>query len=298
MIFNKPYNIVFISTFIDVNNINNLIDSVSYNNKTLSILFIVINQTKSELIKTSTSLVNFHVINTEHLPLSNARNIGIKYLMEKDIKFEHIMFPDDDTTFSDVFFNRFTDIVKSTDNYLIDVYCYNSTKLYKAINYREGDCLNSHNFEAAMSVNMIINYNTFNLVGLFDQRLGVGAKYGAGEDCDFFIRACNLTKQGFIYTKILFNFHPSSYNKFSKMKLKQIISKYVNYGNGAIFMLCKHKMYIESVKLCFRSIGGIFFSLLKFNIKCSIGYIVAFFSRSLMLIKCITYHKQLYNNNV
>jgi len=296
--FNKPYNIVFISTFIDRKNINNLIESVNYNNKTLSILFILINQTKSELKITSTSLVNFHEINTEHLPLSNARNIGIKYLIEKDIKFEHIMFPDDDTTFSDVFFYKYTDIVKSTENYLIDVYCCNSTKLYKSINYSEGDCLNSHNFEAAMSVNMILNYYTFILVGLFDQRLGVGAKYGAGEDCDFFIRACNFTKHGFIYTKILFNFHPSSYNKFSKMKLNQIISKYINYGNGAIFMLCKHKMYIESCKLCFRAIGGIFISLFKFDLKCSLGYIIAFFSRSLMFIKCIIYHKQLYYDNV
>lgn len=292
----KSYNIIFISTFIDRKNINNLIGTVTDNNQTLSILFIIVNQTKSELILPLSAFIDFHQINVERLSLSKARNIGINYLTKNNIQFEHIMFPDDDTTFSDVFFDRYKDYISSDENYLIDVYCFGSSNLFKPLKYPEGEFLNRYNFEAAMSVNMIINYNTFIQVGIFDERLGVGAKYGAGEDADYFIRATDSTVHGFIFTKVLFNFHPSSSNKFSKMKLQRIINKYTNYGNGAIFMLCKHKMYLEAFKICFRAIGGALVAFYKLNFNLFLAYFIAFFSRLSMFFKCIIYYKRLFKH--
>tara|TARA_R110002050_G_scaffold237905_1_gene374011 strand:+ start:22572 stop:23465 length:894 start_codon:yes stop_codon:yes gene_type:complete len=292
----KSYNTVFISTFIDRKNIDHLIRTALDNNQTLSILFIIVNQTKSELILPSSTHIDFLQINTERLSLSKARNIGINYLLKNEINFEHIMFPDDDTTFSNVFFDRYKDYINSDENYLIDVYCFRSSNLFKPVKYVEGEFLNRRNFEAAMSVNMIINYKTFVQVGIFDERLGVGAKYGAGEDADYYIRACDFSHHRFIYIKTLFNFHPSSSNKFSKMKLKQIINKYTTYGNGAIFMLCKHKMYFEAFKICFRAIGGVIVALCKLNFKLFIAYGFAFFSRLSMFVKCIIYSKRLFKH--
>lgn len=289
----NTYNIVFISTFIDIKNIDSLIDSVIKNNQELSICFIIINQTKSQLNLPSSSLIDFCQINTERLSLSKARNTGINYLMQQKIQFEHIMFPDDDTTFSDAFFDRFKDYISLDENYLIDVYCFGSTNLFKPLKYLECEFLNKYNFDAAMSVNMVINYKTFLKVGIFDERLGIGAKYGAGEDADYFIRASDSTAHGFIFTKVLFNFHPSSSNKFSKMKLQHIINKYINYGDGAIFMLCKHKMYFEAFKICFRAIGGALVAFYKLNFKLFLAYFIAFFSRLLMFVKCIINSKQL-----
>ncbi len=52
-----------------------------------------------------------------------------------------------------------------------------------------------------MSVNMIISFKTFLLVGLLDERLGAGAKYGGGEDVDYFIRSCYHSNEGFLYKK-------------------------------------------------------------------------------------------------
>ncbi len=292
----KSYNLIFISTFIDRKNIDNLINTVTENNQTLSILFIIVNQTKSELILPSSTHIDFHQINKERLSLSKARNIGINYLTENNIQFEHIMFPDDDTTFSDVFFDRYKDYISSDENYLIDVYCFGSNNLFKQLKYPEGEFLNRYNFEAAMSVNMIINYKTFMQVGLFDERLGVGAKYGAGEDTDYFIRASDSIVHGFIFTKVLYNFHPSSSNKFSKMKLQHIINKYTNYGNGVIFMLCKHKMYLEAFNICFRAIGGALVAFYKLKFNLFLAYIIAFFSRLSMFIKCIIHSKRLFKH--
>src|SRR5665647_3322902 len=289
---NMKRDLVFISTFIDKQNIDSLINTVIINNQGLSVFFIIINQTKSEVAFPFSSLVDFHQINTERLSLSKARNTAINYLIKNKIDFEHVMYPDDDTTFSDTFFTQYKEHIKADKNYLIDVYCAGSKKLFKQINHKNGDVLYGINYDSAISVNMIINYKTFFSVGMFDERIGVGAKYGAGEDADYFIRACNVSRHGFIYTNLIYNFHPSSTNKFSKLKLKQTINNYINYGNGAIFMLCKHKMYFEALKTCFRSLGGAVVYFCKFNLKLTIAYSLAFFSRFLMFFKCLIYSKR------
>jgi hypothetical protein len=282
---NKLYDIVFVSTFIDRKNIDHLIWTVVDNNQILSIFFIIINQTKSELILPSSTLIDFHQINTERLSLSKARNIGINYLMQNNIHFEHIMFPDDDTTFSDIFFNRYKDYISSNENYLIDVYCFGSNNLFKPLKHIEGEFLNKKNFDAAMSVNMIISYKTLMQVGIFDERLGVGADYGAGEDGDYYIRCCNYATK-FIYTKQLFNYHPASKDLFRTLTLKQIINRYNSYGRGVVFMLCKHHLYGEALIVCIRAIGGAIKSIFTFDLKLFCAYIITFISRLRMLTFC------------
>ena len=288
--------LVFISTFIDRIKIDDLIDSVLSNNYTIHVLFIIINQTKTELILSNSIFIEFIQINTELISLSKARNMGIDYLIENDIKFSHIMFPDDDSTFSESFFSIYTAQIEKNSNYLIDVYSEGTVVLFKKNKYSHGDILSQDNFDAAMSVNMIVNYRTFSAVGFYDERIGVGAKYGAGEDTDYFIRACKFAKKGFIYNKMLFNFHPSSSNKFSTMQMFQIVKKYVNYGNGVVFMLCKHKMYFNAIYTCFKAIGGAIVSLFKLDIKLFVAFSVAFFSRTIMFIKCLIFAKQIYKN--
>jgi hypothetical protein len=281
----KSYNIVFISTFIDRKNIDNLISTVTENNQTLSILFIIINQTKIELIIPSSTIIAFHQINTERISLSKARNIGINYILQNNIQFEHIMFPDDDTTFSDVFFNRYSDYINSNENYLIDVYCFGTDSLFKPLKYLEGEFLNRYNFEAAMSVNMIINYKTFKQVGIFDERLGVGAIYGAGEDGDYYIRCCYYASR-FIYTKQLFNYHPASNVLFRKLAMKQLINRYNNYGRGVVYMLCKHHLYNSALIICIRAIGGALKSIFIADFKLFCAYTISFFSRIRIFIFC------------
>ena len=180
---------------------------------------------------------------------------------------------------------------------LIDVYCQGTNLLFKENKYPNGSILSVKNCDAAMMVNMILNYNTFVGVNFLDEKMGIGAEYGAGEDGDYFARACYISRNGFIYNKELYNFHPSSANKFTQMKLSQIINKYVNYGNGAIYMLCKHKMYFIAIKICFRAIGGAFISLFKLNFKLFAAYLIAFFSRFFMLFKCLLYTKRYYTND-
>lgn len=292
MEYHHSYNLVFISTFINRNNIDKLIGTVLESNHDLSIFFIIVNQTKTKLVLHSSPLIDFYQINTERLSLSKARNVGINYLLKNSIHFKHIMFPDDDTSFSDIFFSKYKEYIKDEENYLIDVYCFGTDKLFKPNNFKNGDVLLRENHSSVMSVNMIINYRTFYLVGLFDERMGAGAKYGSGEDGDYYIRACDISMHGFIYNKMIFNFHPSSENKFLKMSLYQTIKTYVNYGNGAIFVLCKHKMYFVAFKICFLAIGGALISFCKLDMKLFVAYSTAFFSRLIMFLKCLICFKR------
>ena len=289
------YDLVMIVTCIDSKYIMHMINSVLINNNIVSTLIIFINQ--SDLVYNlggSNSKTIIKELKSNKISLSKARNIGINYLIINQLKFSHTMFPDDDSTFSESFFSNFKP--QKERNYLIDVYGEGTERLFKKNRYHNGKVLGRYNYDAAMSVNMIINHKTFSLVGFFDERLGVGAKYGAGEDADYYIRACNVNLTGFIYNKHLFNFHPSSPNKFSKMKLSRVVDVYIKYGQGGIFTLCKHKMYKAALKSCFWAIGGAAMSLIKFNFKLFLAYIMAFFARTLMLINCIVNSKKLYKN--
>ena len=281
------YTLTFISTFIDSKLINELINSIIDNNKNNKILCLLVNQTNDNISIQNNSFSHFIEIKTTKRSLSSARNIAIKYILENDIKFEHLMFPDDDSTFTSDFFDNYNKFVSSNQNYLIDVYCKGTSILYKYNSRNDLSKLDYHNYDMAMSVNMIISFNTFCKVKYFDELLGVGAKYGAGEDADYYIKACKESNYGFIYLKSLFNYHPSHSTKHKSMSLNNLINKYINYGNGAIFMLCKHKMYKESLIICLRALGGSFFNLLKLEFKLSLVYFIAFFSRLYMFLKCI-----------
>lgn len=102
------------------------------------------------------------------------------------------------------------------------------------LNYLE----KTNNYQNAMSVNMIIQYDHFIEIGFFDERMGVGAKYGAGEDGDFFLRICERFGP-FVFNQHLHTFHPASDTKFATISLKALIERYKKYGEGVVFLLCQ-----------------------------------------------------------
>lgn len=292
----NKYQLVLIVTCINDTYIKNMINSVLENNHTIKTLILFINQSEQiyEFKSIKNERVEIRQIKSNKISSSKARNVGVQYILDNDIQFFHIMFPDDDSTYSDVFFKQYTRTIESDSNYLIDIYCLDSEILYKRINHLDGDVLSRKNYESVMSVNMIINFKTFLLVGLLDERLGAGAKYGGGEDVDYFIRSCDHSKNGFLYKKNIFCYHPSPQDRYSKMSFDKIISRFINYGNGTVFMLCKHNLHSKALLVCFRAVGGAFKSLIKFDLKVFIAFSIAFFSRIIMLGKCILFARKYY----
>ncbi len=286
----KKFDLVFIATFQSLEHIFNLTETIKLNSS-LNLLTILVNQTGSFISISNTSFSNFVEINVNKNSLSFCRNVAIDFLLNNKIDFDHIMFPDDDTTFNLAFFHNFKYIVSINHNYLLDVYINGTSELYISNSLRDGSSVSKKQYHIAMSVNMIISKLYFDSVLFFDEKLGVGTSFGSAEDTDYFLRVVNLGTN-FIYTKQLFNFHPSSKNKYKKFKLISLINRFINYGNGILYALCKHKMYLAGFLVCIRAIGGSLLSLLRFNLKLSIAYFISF------LFRCVLMFKLLINNNV
>jgi hypothetical protein len=292
------YDLVIIVTCINQNYIQQMLCSLSENNKELNILVVFINQSGSLInFKTSSDSVTIKELMNERVTSSSARNIGIRYLVNNNTEFDHIMYPDDDSTYPAEFFANYKNLINKNLNYLIDIYCEGTKSLYKGTDFQDGAILYGKDYFAAMSVNMIVSFATFKLVGLLDERLGAGAKYGGGEDIDYFIRCCNLNKNGFIFLKKIYCFHPSPDTRYHDMNLKSLITRFINYGNGTVFTLCKHNLFASALRTCFRALGGSALSLFNFKFKLSVAYLVSFFSRISFLIRSCLNQKYYFENS-
>lgn len=271
----QNFDLLFVVTCTSKLYIHDLLYSIAKNNKSLSLKVVLLlqNNIYLDVDEYKTMHTDIALLYSEkRLSLSHARNVAIKFIAHRDIVFKYIMFPDDDSTFDSSFFSCFEKYAQG--DFLIDVYCAGTHELYKPIKYSNFAILKCQDYEAAMSVNMCITYKTFKGVGLFDECLGVGAKYGAGEDSDYFIRCCLYNKQGFIYVKSLWNYHPRASEKYKVMTYLQLKQRYKTYGEGVIYMLYKHQM-IPAIYLCI--------------IKGLMGGIIALFHGDVKLFKVRLY---------
>lgn len=287
------FDLVFITTFINEQYINKFLYSVVDNNKTINILIVLLNQTnnkiaienKNDRIKITEIMINRH-------SLSAARNIGIKFLIDNNVKFEFIQFPDDDSTYDKSYFARFRNITEKNENYLIDVYGLGTDELYLPNNLVNNTKIDSIYPHVAMSVNLLVNYETFMKVRYFDELMGVGTMYGAGEDSDYFLR-CVQESGALNYTKDLWNFHPQFESKHKQLNLSVLIDKYKSYGKGVIYLHYKHKMFKRAILLCVYAILGSFYALFyKLDIKLFLARLFAFWYRSITFIALVVKRKK------
>ena len=282
----RNYDLILISTCCNHNYIFKLIDSVLHKNSILSVCLVIVNQTKEVIEKIPTSEYS-DIIIIEHgknVNSSIARNIGIQYIIENNFVSNFVCFPDDDSSYDHLFFLMIQDKIRRNDdrNLIIDVYCTGTTQLFRKVNLKNNFLLSKKNFDIVGAVNMVLNFSTFRNVKFFDVRFGINAKYGAGEDGDYFIRAVQMSS--FFYCNEIYNFHPSSLGKFKILTYKQKRRKLNSYGIGVIALLCKHKMYSDAFFVTFRAFGGVIFSIVKFDFYLGMAYFEAFFVRFYHLI--------------
>lgn len=285
------FDLVFISTFVNLDNINDLVKSICSSSieTNLRILLLLVCQNNLRLKFESTKVVQIECINKSTLlPLSVARNIAIEYVLSQKIEADYIMFPDDDSTFDRNFFVQYANIEKRK-NYIVDVYCAGTKMLFKKQSkISSQQLLRPKNWNVACSVNMLISFDSFDKVKFFDEELGVGSRYGAGEDNDYFIRICSIS-DGFFYNKELYNFHPAIGEVSNKYTLSQLIRRYRLYGMGVAACLCKHRMFFNAFTICLRALIGGMISILSLKFKFGLAYFVSFFFRLKVLLLFIVY---------
>ena len=293
----KKYDLIFITTFINKDVVKVLLES-SLKNKSVSLCMVLVGQKglKMDLEPYRTPWTDFHqIVIPGLLNSSQGRNVGIDYVLQQGIISDFVMFPDDDSSFDKEFFDGFNGNAKRGYCYLTDVkdpkgsgkYFVKINKKAFATSSPKTGYLKRNLWNCVGAVNMLLDYNTFLNVGRFDERMGVGAEYGAGEDSDYFLRSLDGGAI-YLYDPDLYSCHPLGKDRYKTLSYSQLLNRFKKYGEGVVYMLCKHKMYGQAFKICFKGLGGCAVSLLKLDFKMSFVYLYAFWQRSKMLCKLIT----------
>ncbi|MGO4819418.1 glycosyltransferase family 2 protein [Flavobacterium sp. W22_SRS_FP1] len=279
------YDIAMITPFINSVYIYEFLKSLK-NIKQVTICVILIDMLDEPIILRGHQYVQSSNVKFIHLKIgkrlssSESRNAGLKYLFANIKEYSYVMFPDDDTTFNSSFCKEFLKLKKG--NYILNVINKGTNESYAKYSKVNGTLMNRSDIDFVGCVRFLFLRELINQLGFFDERMGIGARYGAGEDGDYYLRA--LEFDSLYYNESLYTFHPAPTDKYSTMSLNCIVKRFSNYGKGAMFLFCKHKMYFKAIKMIVRGAGGSFFLLFKFQFKLSGAYFVAFLIRLKYLI--------------
>ena len=123
-------------------------------------------------------------------------------------------------------------------------------------------------FDCCLLASMIVRRSDMIEVGLFDEQLGIGAKYGGSEESDLVLRLLECGKQ-IVYHPALRVRHPDVDAR--KTALASWVNKHYTYGVGRGAMLRKHcrakplwALYYSVLSLV-QPLAGAFVQLLRFR---------------------------------
>ena len=274
------YDLVMITPFINKNYIFEFLNSVK-GVKEVKICLVLVDMLNTPislndfLVYKSSDLDIVHLKIGKKLSSSKSRNEGLNYIARSNKKYKFLMFPDDDTTFDSSFYKEFKNL--ESGNYILNLFTEGLKEPYAKYYKADRSLMSQENINYVGCVRFLFSSKLIQELGLFDENMGVGAKYGSGEDGDYFLRALKFSP--LIYLKSLYTFHPSPKDTYSKISMNSMLVRFSNYSKGAIFLCFKHKMYFKAVKFIFRALVGFVISILKFDIRIALGYLYAFFIR-------------------
>lgn len=278
----KHFDLIMIVTHQDNNNISNFIYSVC-NNSYINLFVIVVSQVEFIFDITVSGLTEFKQIYSDKKSLSAARNHALNYLNDNKISANYIMFPDDDSSFDNKFFDNFPSIQLSCLNYITPIYNTHTKDIYLGKKMAKGTPVKISNYNMIGSPNQVIQYDRFKEHIYFNEELGVGAKYGSCEDLDLFIRL-NLAGVKFIFTDELYSYHPKKTDIYKKIKIKDILIRFKNYSSGFAFLIFRYRLYNFIPTYLFRTFAAFIFFAIRLNFKLSLAYFIQFFVRIKLLI--------------
>lgn len=160
-------------------------------------------------------------IKINQLGLSNARNIGLKYVTGAIVSFS-----DDDCWYPSDAFDRIAADFKFSKKGII---CYQikdpiKNELYKKYSGKQEDKVNFRGIFNKSSIEIFLNLNLVNKEDLaFDTEFGLGARFPSGEENIFL---CDLYKKGYsiCYKPCIVVYHEKRDNK-SKLNTSTFIGK-------------------------------------------------------------------------
>ena len=276
---------VVISTNRDLLGLKTLIDQIENQSGKFEVNIIIIHQYE-KIENLPEFLIKSKILykNLSEQNLSNAKNEGIKLSKSKIMTFI-----DDDVLINQDYFSSSWDFINKNNCDLM--FCRINkinSNLPLSRNMRDkSKKINYFNSSCCLSSSMWINKKeTENLY--FDKNIGLGAKFGSGDETDFIFSSLNLKKNIFYNAKVSM-YHPEEFIGLNNSK--DIYSKFFSYGlgQGAIYkkhynknrFLCTYLYFISLIK----SILGIFLYLLIFKSKNIVKYFALFYGKILGFIK-------------
>lgn len=255
------YHIIMIATGNSRNMVEQLITSIDQNVQSVKILLVLVFQGKKEKVPQPKNF-NLHWENAgEQMSLSRARNRGLAVIEKYHYLGHHLMFPDDDSVFTQAFFNQFQRVVTPGEAYLCRMLNLENGEDYKKFPAANMQDQNTALIPYVASAGLIIPQQVVKEVGSFDERLGVGAIWGSSEDVDYYLRCTKHT--GFHFVRELFTLHPGRFEKYSAMDKEAIWKRFKSYSDGYYFVMCKYGLVHRLRWLPLRALGGAVLSLLR-----------------------------------
>ena len=257
----RAYHIIMISTGDDAALFQELISSLELNQSNTRILLIVVNQGLAGQVPHANNLELKVIEAGQKLSLSAARNLGLKYLFQEELLAVHLMFPDDDTTFDALFFERYQHLAKAEQAYLGRVLGKEDYKNYKAYPNTNNLTGKTELLPYVASVSMLIPFEVAKKTGYFDEQLGAGATWASSEDLDYYLRCAAHTR--FIFKEELYNLHPSRFGKYNTLKTEQIKRRFKGYTDGYLFVMFRYDLEKQAKNLPYRAMAGALVSMAK-----------------------------------
>lgn len=239
--------------------------------ETLSLVIVDQNSKEFSLKKTIIGLkskLHIEYFYSNQKGLSHNRNLALK----KADLYDYVLFTDDDNIFDKYFFKHLLTTISSNEYDLIVANALNyENKLpytYK-INQKQAEKISLRSFKKIISWNIILNKQTLNRLGFFDESFGVGAKYGACEESDFITRLL-VQKQTKSYSnpkcKVFHRRREKNYNNFER-NIKYAKGFGAFYKKQIITHPLKVKLFFafDFFKLMAVSFAGLFLYIFNYN---------------------------------
>ncbi len=270
--------LVMIATLQDDLYIYKLLNSIDDSLINIRLEVILVSQNVKVAFLPKNKFLTITILNEGYMGLSKARNIALRYLYARDIRVEYIMFPDDDSSFDEVFFKNFSNILGSKKNYVSYIYNENSKSLYLGKQTEDDKKLGIKDYHLVGSPNQIIQYRIMKNKIYFNNQLGVGAKFGSSEDLDLFI-SISLDGHPYHFIKNLYSYHPSKLDIYSDVDFKKILKRFKSYSSGFAYVVFRYKQYNLLPNYFIRTLLAFLFYLTRFKFKLSLAYLIQLYFR-------------------
>lgn len=191
---------------------------------------------------------------------SNAKNIGIEYILNKANDDDLVCFPDDDCWYPE---NSIEIIVETFNNEKYDgiigrAFDPQENKDFGFTQFKNDLLVNKSNAHKFLMISMFFKVKIFRNSNIkFDSQLGVGAKYGCGEETDLLFNILDNNH------KIWYDNNLKVYHLNYEMQIEQLLS--YSYGQGALLkkIIFKYKAIRVFFAIILRPLfGAIYFTLL------------------------------------